>query len=81
MLQTWNNFCFTTGYIEVAMTFPGPNSEAHGYVSNFPFGSRRSAIAVGSTSICGYHFSLRVSVTSVLTLFVVARCMDNGQPW
>ncbi|KZV69173.1 glycoside hydrolase family 16 protein [Peniophora sp. CONT] len=31
MLQSWNNFCFTTGYIEVAITFPGPNSEAHGY--------------------------------------------------
>lgn len=35
MIQTWNNFCFTTGYIEVAITFPGPNSEAHGYVSIF----------------------------------------------
>ena len=33
MVQTWNNFCFTTGYIEIAITFPGPNQEAHGYVS------------------------------------------------
>jgi beta-glucan synthesis-associated protein KRE6 len=33
MLQSWNKFCFTTGYIEVAMTFPGPNSATQGYVS------------------------------------------------
>ncbi|KAJ3494568.1 hypothetical protein NLJ89_g10781 [Agrocybe chaxingu] len=26
MLQTWNKFCFTTGYIEVAASFPGPDS-------------------------------------------------------
>ncbi|KAH9919444.1 beta-glucan synthesis-associated [Epithele typhae] len=26
MLQSWNKFCFTSGYIEVAMTLPGPTS-------------------------------------------------------
>jgi len=33
MIQTWNKFCFTTGYIEVAVTFPGPNENTRGYVS------------------------------------------------
>jgi hypothetical protein len=33
MLQSWNKFCFTTGYIEVAVSFPGPNEETQGYVS------------------------------------------------
>lgn len=31
MLQSWNKFCFTSGYIEVALTLPGPNQETHGY--------------------------------------------------
>ncbi|TFK35297.1 beta-glucan synthesis-associated protein-domain-containing protein [Crucibulum laeve] len=31
MLQTWNKFCFTSGYIEVAVTFPGPNEDTQGY--------------------------------------------------
>lgn len=31
MLQSWNKFCFTSGYIEVSMTLPGPNSETQGY--------------------------------------------------
>jgi beta-glucanase (GH16 family) len=34
MLQSWNKFCFTTGYIEVSMTLPGPNAETQGYVSS-----------------------------------------------
>ncbi len=33
MLQSWNKFCFTSGYIEVALTLPGPNQETRGYVS------------------------------------------------
>ena len=33
MLQSWNKFCFTSGYIEVSMTLPGPNSNTQGYVS------------------------------------------------
>jgi hypothetical protein len=33
MLQSWNKFCFTSGYIEVALTLPGPNEETRGYVS------------------------------------------------
>ena len=33
MLQTWNKFCFTTGYVEVSVTFPGPNENTTGYVS------------------------------------------------
>ncbi|KIM38469.1 glycoside hydrolase family 16 protein [Hebeloma cylindrosporum] len=31
MLQTWNKFCFTTGYIEVSVTFPGPDQNTQGY--------------------------------------------------
>ena len=33
MLQSWNKFCFTGGYIEVALTLPGPDQETRGYVS------------------------------------------------
>lgn len=33
MVQTWNKFCFTTGYIEISVIFPGPNENAQGYVS------------------------------------------------
>jgi len=35
MLQSWNKFCFTTGYIEVAVTFPGPDENTQGYVRFF----------------------------------------------
>jgi beta-glucan synthesis-associated protein KRE6 len=35
MLQSWNKFCFSGGYIEVSMTLPGPNMETQGYVSSF----------------------------------------------
>ncbi|KIJ05278.1 glycoside hydrolase family 16 protein, partial [Paxillus involutus ATCC 200175] len=31
MLQSWNKFCFTTGYIEVSISLPGPNQETTGY--------------------------------------------------
>ncbi|KAH9965331.1 beta-glucan synthesis-associated [Russula dissimulans] len=31
MLQSWNKFCFTGGYIEVSLTLPGPNDETRGY--------------------------------------------------
>ncbi|KAI6097787.1 beta-glucan synthesis-associated [Pisolithus sp. B1] len=31
MLQSWNKFCFTRGYIEVSVTLPGPNEESNGY--------------------------------------------------
>lgn len=34
MLQSWNKFCFSSGYIEVSMSLPGPNSDTRGYVSN-----------------------------------------------
>jgi len=37
MLQTWNKFCFTTGYVEVSATFPGPDQNTQGYVSFFSF--------------------------------------------
>jgi beta-glucanase (GH16 family) len=35
MLQSWNKFCFTSGYIEVAVLLPGPNENTQGYVSVF----------------------------------------------
>ncbi|KAH8096775.1 beta-glucan synthesis-associated [Cristinia sonorae] len=31
MLQSWNKFCFSSGYIEVAVSLPGPNSNTEGY--------------------------------------------------
>ncbi|TEB26060.1 concanavalin A-like lectin/glucanase [Coprinellus micaceus] len=31
MVQTWNKFCFTNGYIEVSVTFPGPDENTAGY--------------------------------------------------
>jgi len=31
MLQSWNKFCFSSGYVEVAMTLPGPDSNTRGY--------------------------------------------------
>ncbi|GLB41258.1 putative glycoside hydrolase family 16 protein [Lyophyllum shimeji] len=31
MLQSWNKFCFTSGYIEVSVVLPGPNEDATGY--------------------------------------------------
>ncbi|KAI0055424.1 beta-glucan synthesis-associated, partial [Artomyces pyxidatus] len=31
MLQSWNKFCFTGGYIEVSLSLPGPNDETRGY--------------------------------------------------
>ncbi|KAJ7498599.1 beta-glucan synthesis-associated [Mycena latifolia] len=31
MLQSWNKFCFTRGYIEVAIVLPGPNANTQGY--------------------------------------------------
>ncbi|KAI0071689.1 beta-glucan synthesis-associated [Panus rudis PR-1116 ss-1] len=31
MLQSWNKFCFTSGYIEVSVTLPGPDSNTRGY--------------------------------------------------
>jgi hypothetical protein len=37
MLQSWNKFCFTGGYIEVSLTLPGPNEETRGYVSPWPY--------------------------------------------
>ena len=48
MIQTWNKFCFTTGYIEVAVTFPGPNENTRGYVSlhSLRFGNGRGFGAV-----------------------------------
>ena len=33
MLQSWNKFCFSSGYIEVAVNLPGPDENTRGYVS------------------------------------------------
>ena len=35
MLQSWNKFCFSSGYFEVSVSFPGPNSDTQGYVRPF----------------------------------------------
>lgn len=37
MLQSWNKFCFTTGYIEVSVIFPG-QADVAGYVSALRYG-------------------------------------------
>lgn len=34
MLQSWNKFCFTNGYIEVSLSLPGPDENTAGYVRN-----------------------------------------------
>lgn len=31
MLQSWNKFCFTSGYIEVDVNLPGPDQNTQGY--------------------------------------------------
>ncbi|KAJ7594701.1 beta-glucan synthesis-associated [Mycena floridula] len=31
MLQSWNKFCFSSGYIEVGIILPGPNENTQGY--------------------------------------------------
>jgi hypothetical protein len=41
MLQSWNKFCFSSGYFEVSVTFPGPNSNTQGYVRSSVFMSFR----------------------------------------
>ena len=41
MLQSWNKFCFSSGYLEVSVTFPGPDSNTQGYVRPFIFMSFR----------------------------------------
>jgi beta-glucanase (GH16 family) len=47
MLQSWNKFCFTGGYIEVSVTLPGPGQEVKGYVSRLlPSSSARSSIYI-----------------------------------
>jgi len=33
MLQSWNKFCFTGGYIEISISLPGQDQEIQGYVS------------------------------------------------
>lgn len=33
MLQSWNKFCFSSGYIEVNVVLPGPDENTRGYVS------------------------------------------------
>ena len=54
MLQSWNKFCFTSGYIEVAVNLPGPDQNTQGYVRllspvSFPFSLPFFAV-VGRTS-------------------------------
>lgn len=48
MLQSWNKFCYTSGYIEVSVVLPGANENAQGYVSTHPFPiSSRPAVVLG----------------------------------
>jgi hypothetical protein len=37
MLWSWNEFYFTSGYIEVSVVLPGPDENIRGYVSLFSF--------------------------------------------
>ncbi|KDQ52324.1 glycoside hydrolase family 16 protein [Jaapia argillacea MUCL 33604] len=46
MLQSWNKFCFTGGYIEVSLSLPGSNSNTAGY--------RPRASTLGNLARAGY---------------------------
>ena len=54
MLQSWNKFCFTSGYIEVSVTLPGPDSNTQGYVSFYPTYASRVSVTHGSVSVAWY---------------------------
>ncbi|KAJ8694351.1 hypothetical protein PTI98_009275 [Pleurotus ostreatus] len=47
MLQSWNKFCYTSGYIEVSVVLPGVNENAQGYVSAHLSHSSCPAAALG----------------------------------
>ena len=64
MLQSWNKFCFTGGYIEVSMTLPGPNALAQGYV--------RGLFSRSLSGCCSLGLGLGLGV--------VAWGVDYGQP-
>ena len=39
MLQSWNKFCFSSGYIEVSASFPVPDENTQGYWSGMAMGN------------------------------------------
>ena len=75
MLQTWNKFCFTTGYVEVNVTFPGPNENTTGYVSfllfRFSFDYFSSFLSL--VIYIGTHGPF-------VFYLLVAWCVDHGKP-
>ena len=56
MLQSWNKFCFTSGYIEVSASLPGPNEETRGYVSFITFYSLPVCPVLITLSSSGLEF-------------------------
>ena len=56
MLQSWNKFCFTSGYIEVSASLPGPNDETRGYVSFITFYSLQFCPVLTTLSSSGLEF-------------------------
>lgn len=55
MLQSWNKFCFTSGYIEVSVTLPGPDANAQGYVRALRRGFANLYSLRGSVAGCMDH--------------------------
>ena len=77
MIQTWNKFCFTTGYIEVAVTFPGPNENTRGYVSLLSSWVRKRE-RIWSCESCRWSCSWRISAGKVSVLFVGVATLHNA---
>jgi hypothetical protein len=74
MLQSWNKFCFSSGYIEVSLTLPGPNENTQGYVRCLPLLLLSSlSIMRDLIKFCDlFRFFF-------VCLFLVARRLDHGQ--
>lgn len=53
MLQSWNKFCFSSGYVEVSVTLPGPNSDTQGYVSVITIAVKRPQFIMFSGLVPG----------------------------
>ena len=77
MLQSWNKFCFTSGYLEVAVTFPGPNSNTQGYVRS----PLRSFSAFLITTYSGPVYGLWVTLGDPVMLRPPMDCGPTRKPF
>ena len=60
MLQSWNKFCFTTGYVEVSVTLPGPDENTQGYVSVL-------FLFLCGSGLCGMFFTSSFHCKNLIT--------------